>query len=51
MEMFILLESIEKTPPTMKLNKMIQFINFVNPDLLTIISFVEEIKIRIKVKK
>lgn len=42
---------IKKTPPTMKLNNIIQFINLVNPDLLISISLVEEINIKIKVKK
>lgn len=42
---------IEKTPPTMKLKSTIQFINLVNPELLIIISLVEEINIKINVKK
>lgn len=49
--MFIWFATIEKTPPTIEEKSIMQFINFDNPDLLTIISLVEEISININVKK
>lgn len=51
MKIFIWLVIIEKTPPTIKLNNIIQFINLDSPDLPNIISLVEEINIKISVKK
>lgn len=49
--MFIWFVTIEKTPPTIDENNIIQFINLDNPDLLIIISLVDDIRINIKVKK
>ena len=48
---FIVFESIESTPPKIRVNSIIKLTNLDNSDPLIIISFVEEITISTRVEK